>query len=101
MGGGVKSLCSEVCAQHGLDEGQIGRRSPVGRRRRRSADRNSNRRLPRLRWNAFPFDRCSSRRCLCSPLVEAKSATEKKSKLCVSVCLPACPTDCLTDCLPD
>ena len=36
-----------------------------------------------------------------SQLLEAKSATEKKPKLCVFVCLPACPTDCLTDCWPD
>ena len=33
-------------------------------------------------------------------MLEAKSATEKKPKLCVSVCPPACPTDCLTDCWP-
>ena len=50
---------------------------------------------------------CSTTRPLCvlhqvfSQLLEAKPATEKKPKLCVSVCLPACPTDCLTDCWPD
>ena len=49
--GGVNSLCSNVCAQKGLNEGQI------GQGRQGLTDRDSHHRPAHLPSAALPFDR--------------------------------------------
>ena len=68
-----------------VDSSNPGRLTVMGAAPPCSSDRDSTRRPKSLRPAALPFGHCLPRGHPSSPLLGAKSATDKKPKLCVSV----------------